>query len=409
MNRLRNYLVYATDFARFSRKMTSRGRVWSRDYREYLREERENPPFPKIIQIIPTERCNLRCGMCNQWGENGYFITGKRPVNSMPLESLIRFLEDYRKIEPDFLLSIHGGEPFMYREMDGLLDYIHEKKIDTFFSTNGTLIDRYVEKLARINRHTLYLLSIDGGEETHDNIRGQGTLAKVRKGMMELRSFSREVGTGLPKIIINYCVNEHNPEDIDEISKVARELRALVVNYNLRWYLPKEKGEEYDRLLKDEFKVQPTRAWTGWVTNHSFSKIDIALDRVYSKAKAQFWKPRFPFYSILPAGLSLKQAKAFYHDYNELFGIRSCIMPSAWLRIHSNGDLIYCPGHPDIVPGNVFKQDIREIFLNEISRKLRRKVEKNLLPICNRCCGLYMTKEATRFLGQGFVPKKSIS
>ena len=53
----------------------------------------------------------------------------------MAVADLIRFLDRYRQIEPDFLLSVHGGEPFMYHHMPELLDYLAEHRIDTYFST----------------------------------------------------------------------------------------------------------------------------------------------------------------------------------------------------------------------------------------------------------------------------------
>jgi len=65
-------------------------------------------------------------------------------------------------------------------------------------------------------------------------------------------------------------------------------------------------------------------------------------------------------------------------------------MPFYWARVHSNGDLIYCPGHPDIIAGNAFRDGFMEAFNSETSIKFRRHILHNRLPICNRCCGLYM-------------------
>ena len=43
---------------------------------------------------------------------------------------------------------------------------------------------------------------------------------------------------------------------------------------------------------------------------------------------------------------------------------------------------------------------------NEDEKLVRKKVEKELLPICNRCCGLYMTNASTRHLGPGWEPAR---
>jgi hypothetical protein len=108
----------------------------------------------------------------------------------------------------------------------------------------------------------------------------------------------------------------------------------------------------------------------------------------------------------MPTMLSRAQAKSFYQDYDEVFGITSVSCLRLGSGYISRGELIYCPGHPDLIPGNVFTGEIREIYLNEMSTKLRKRVEKEFLPICNRCCGLYMTHHATRHLGKRFVPEK---
>lgn len=402
-----SYLTTAIDYLGLYWRARRRARTWAGAYRPYLDGKADRPPFPSVVQLLTTERCNLRCKMCNQWGDNGYFLAGKRDPSSMPIDGVLSFLDSFAKLNPDYLLSLHGGEPLLYRETPELFRYIAEHRIDTMISTNGTMLGVHAKSLARANRHLVYLLSIDGGEETNDRIRGAGVLKKITEGLVELRRECLAQRTGRPKLVINYCVNEHNPDDIEAIVEVARELGALFVNYNLRWFLPQEKGEAYDRILQEEFGVRPSGAWSGWVTSDTFEGIDGALDRVYRKKRFQAILPLPPFATILPRALTQDQAKAFYHQHDALFGIEKCIMPSYWARIHSNGDLIYCPGHPDIVPGNVFRDDFETIYLNKLSQQLRRRVEKKLLPICNRCCGLYMTDLATAHLGKGWVPQPS--
>ncbi len=389
-----NRLIQIQDYIKLFSRNNKRSKNWAKVYKKYLKAPSLSPPLPVVLQIIPTELCNLRCKMCNQWGDNGYFLENKRPVSHMPIEKLTAFLDSFKRQNPNYLLSIHGGEPFCYKDMSALLDYIYENKIDTFFSTNGTLINKFATQLAKINKHTFYLLSIDGGAETNDYIRGKGITDKIIKSIKELEESCIKQKSGLPKLIVNYCVNEYNLEDIDNITSVAKEAGALTINYNLRWFLPEEKGVEYNKIIENEFKVTPTNTWTGWKTESKFEKISEAIDKIYSKKNKLF--P--PYYTVMPRDLTSKQAKLFYTDYNEIFDLKSCIMPSYMVRIHSSGEMIYCPGYPDIVPGNVFNDDFKTIYLNKLSTQLRKRVEKDLLPICNRCCGLYMTYSAKKYL-----------
>ena len=75
-----------------------------------------------------------------------------------------------------------------------------------------------------MNRHAMYLRSIDGGEETNDLIRGKGTTRKIIEGIHLLRDHSLGMRNGFPKIVVNYCVDEHNPGDIDRVTPIAREV-----------------------------------------------------------------------------------------------------------------------------------------------------------------------------------------
>ena len=75
---------------------------------------------------------------------------------------------------------------------------------------------------------------------------------------------------------------------------------------------------------------------------------------------------------------------------------KTCFMPSYWARIHANGDLIYCPGHPDVIAGNVFRDGLAAAFNSETSIRFRKHLLEQRMPICQRCCGLYMNHAARK-------------
>ncbi len=405
MRRLFDRFRYFWQFFRYNSRVNTRAKRWVVEYKKYLAGDQIRPPLPAVVQLTATEHCNLRCPMCNQWGENGYFLTGKKEASHLDGEKLILFLNHFKSVNPAFTLSIHGGEPFAYKHISTLLDWINETKVDVLFTTNGTLLKNSVDRLAKINRHVAYYISIDGGEDTNDKIRGKGATQKIIEQVDCLRQACAKAGTGLPKIMINYCLCEHNPQALDDVESVAHRLGAFLINYNFRWYLSPGKGEEYDQVLINEFKVKPTRAWTGWVTDNKFENIGPVIKKLYQKINTLRLFP--PYINMIPKGLKESDALLYYQNYNEMFGIKGCIMPSYWARIDSLGNLLYCPGHPDILPGNVFENDFRDLYYGSVSTQLRKKVEKELLPICHRCCGLFVSYPVTKKLGGNFFPNPS--
>src|ERR1051325_5934234 len=82
--RLTDYL----HFARMYRRNRRRQRVWGKLYEEAVRSKSFKLPVATVVQLIPTEACNLRCPFCNQWGESGYFFDGVRRVQHMDFEGL---------------------------------------------------------------------------------------------------------------------------------------------------------------------------------------------------------------------------------------------------------------------------------------------------------------------------------
>lgn len=388
--RLTDYLHFARLYARNQRRQ----RVWGKLYEAAVRSQTFTLPAATVVQLIPTEACNLRCPFCNQWGENGYFFDGVRRVEHMNEDSLIRLM---RSLSPrDSLISVHGGEPFVYKHIDTLLELLHEQQFDVIFSTNGTLLQSHLTPLAKV-RNLIFLLSIDGDEAAHDKVRGKGTFKQARDAMAALFELRRQLGLPLPAVIMSTVVCEWTTDVLERVYDVAREFDALAINYNFRWFLTEDVGQAYERHLQREFGLKSSGAWRGWTSanheKHDYSRVAESLSQVMTR-KRRFTRP---FVFTTPSQLRGSDYKTYFTDYLDTFGAESCFMPFYWARVHANGELIFCPGHPDIIAGNVFRDGFMESFNSDVSIKFRKHILTNRFPICNRCCGLYMTNPARPF------------
>lgn len=382
-------------FARMYWRNYHRQRVWGRSFEASVRDGSFKLPAATVIQLIPTEACNLRCPFCNQWGENGYFRSGVRHVEHMNERALARLM---RSLSPrDSLISVHGGEPFVYKHTVALLELLREQQFDVAFSTNGTLLKPYLRQLSQI-KNLSFLLSIDGDEETHDKIRGRGTFKQAREAIADLFQERRRIGMPLPLVVMSIVVCEWTTEVLGKAYLVAQDFNAFAINYNFRWFLTEDIGEAYERHLKKEFGLKSSGAWRGWVSpnheKHNYGNVADALGRVLRKKR---YRLSPPFVMTTPSQLRGRDYETYFTDYLNTFGNESCFMPFYWARVHANGDLIFCPGHPDIIAGNVFREGFMESFNSEMSIKFRKHILTNRFPICNRCCGLYMTNPARPF------------
>src|SRR5215212_8024039 len=129
--RITDYLHFARMYSRNRRRQ----RVWGKLYEESVRSQSFKLPSPAVVQLIPTEACNLRCPFCNQWGENGYFLDGTRRARHTDESALVELV---RSLSPEAsLINIHGGEPFAYKSIDALLEVLGERPFDVLVTTNG--------------------------------------------------------------------------------------------------------------------------------------------------------------------------------------------------------------------------------------------------------------------------------
>jgi MoaA/NifB/PqqE/SkfB family radical SAM enzyme len=386
---LKDYLHYARFYWRGRRRLER----WRKDFETAVRGGTFKLPNAAVVQLIPTEACNLRCPFCNQWGEAGYFLAGSRKVESMDEGAITSLV---RNLSPAYsMINIHGGEPFAYKQIDNLLQSLAERDFDVLITTNGTLMKSHLPALARI-RNLAFILSIDGDKATHDSVRGEGTFTRITEGLECLFELRRELGLPLPLVIMSTVVCEWTTDVIERAYETAKKLGVFMLNYNLRYFMPESAGLAYEKHLKEEFGVTSSGAWRGWVSpahdQHDYSETITRLRRLLRQKRV------LPPYVVTgPSHLRGEDFKRWFSDYLETFGNESCFMPFYWARIHANGDLIFCPGHPDVIAGNVFRDGFMESFNSEMAIKFRKYILTNRLPICNRCCGLYMTNPARKF------------
>ena len=382
-------------FARFYWRGRRRLQRWSKEFETSVRDGTFKLPSASVVQFIPTEACNLRCPFCNQWGVAGYFLAGSRKVESMETSAITSLI---RSLSPkDSFINVHGGEPFAYKHIDSLLTALAERDFDVLITTNGTLMKTHLPSVARI-RNLAFILSIDGDEETHDQVRGNGAYAQATEALECLFQLRRDLGLPMPLVIMSTVVSEWTEDVIEKAFQTATELGVFILNYNLRYFMPENAGLAYEKHLEDELGVKSSGAWRGWIApaheQHDYRETAKRLQQLLKRKRFKLLPP----YAVSgPSQLRGKDFENWFSDYLNTFGNESCFMPFYWARIHANGDLIFCPGHPDVIAGNVFRDGFMESFNSEMAVRFRKYILSNRLPICNRCCGLYMTNPARKF------------
>jgi len=140
----------------------------------------ELPPLE--FYIFTSELCNLKCKMCRQNKDFNEF-----PVDT--IESLVHEI-GWEKIDR---FGWVGGETLLTKDALNLLDFVSNEDVKgtcIYITTNGILIDRYIDAIHKIDN--LFLtVSIDGKEDIYENIRVNAKWDKLKQNLDLIKSYKK--------------------------------------------------------------------------------------------------------------------------------------------------------------------------------------------------------------------------
>ena len=361
-------------------EMVIRKTIWNKI--DYLREDNiVRPPIQVGLKL--TNRCNMRCLMCAQWGESGYHLSKE---NQMPVQEEIPFsayqklFYDLKEFKPKYY--IWGGEPFLYKDIFKILKELDELKMTSSLVTNGFNLENDAEQIV-ISGLNILFLSLDGTEDLHDSIRNcKGSFNRIKNGIIALNQAKKRCKKKNPVICLIFTINNSN---MDQIYNTFRLIDTLDVDFTLgyySWFTNFEIGNNHRDIMKEKFNCE-ANSWQGYV--YSENKIDGATVKKQMEMlnNSSFKIP----YNFFPS-LSLNDIEEYYNNPSNTFKYKKCLYPWDTIEIQPNGDVVTCRDFPDYITGNISSNGILDIINNEKSRLFRKELKKGLLPICSRCCGL---------------------
>jgi MoaA/NifB/PqqE/SkfB family radical SAM enzyme len=397
----------------FARRHLGRMTAGRRDVMAHLSAPSpENLPMPTFVQLRVTNLCNLRCKMCGQWGETGIFRShsGDDPTDGalerqriveligakrqLALSDYVRLLDEIVSWNP--IVSLFGGEPFLYPDILPLIAEIKRRGLACTVITNGGRLEALAKELVELGIDSI-AVSIDGPPEVHDRIRGRSdSFAKAEAGIRAVARWRKQLSRRLPMVMAILPVTELNLGEIGPAVEALRRLPLDTINVGLRWFVPENVGEEYERVMREDLGVTAT-SWKGFAFDSAsaFGTREGQLTELVRLLKA-LRRRRFvdsslgrPWTSFVPA-VPAERVPDYFSNHAETFGHRLC--PVAWYfaQVEPDGEVCFCGDFPDYFIGNVRRQPFREIWTGEKAARFRAKLAKEPLPICARCCGNFV-------------------
>jgi MoaA/NifB/PqqE/SkfB family radical SAM enzyme len=198
---------------------------------------------PFLLYFKPTARCDCRCVICDRWQRRS------READELSLDAIETMLRKFRRAGI-VVLILWGGEPFLRRDLPGILRAGRAAGLRTSLCTNGNLLLRRCDEVVPLI--DVMACSIEGYGEVHDELRG-------KKGLFDLALRGLEAARAHRgcEVKIWTVVHGRNFGDVGRLASLARDLGigieffpiSAIAGYNKDLLLTsRQRDEAFGRL-----------------------------------------------------------------------------------------------------------------------------------------------------------------
>jgi len=345
-------------------------------------------PLPEEISFKLTNRCDLRCSHCYQWGDQGYHrsLPQVDQGSDLPLPVVAKVLEETRAIGSN--VFVWGGEPLVYRYWDGLCDLLAADPRWTSICTNGTLLDRRLASLVRISSHLETSISIDGLEAEHDALRGAGAFTRTMRGLRALVSAQRS-GAYRGEISVNCVMSDAMVPRLFELVAFLEAEGVGTIYLSFPWFISEASAALMDEYVAAHFPHMRAPAQPSW-HSFTFGLQPERLDRLraeLARIDGASWRVKLRYNPALEPG-ELDEFIAGSHRPAQ--GKTRCLALRTRLDVFPNGDVVSCKFFPEFSVGNLGQAPLAEVWHGEPYERVRETVSTcGLMPVCAKCNLLY--------------------
>jgi len=333
------------------------------------------------IQWHITNDCDMRCKHC--------YIPHEIKSDNRNKLSKTRSMEIIDELRSLCLswgvhgrINFSGGNPLLDNDFFELAGYASKNNIRVGILGNPTSLTNknIVQKLKKLPVWR-YQISIDGLQENHDFIRGNGNFKIALEGLDML------VANNIPSVVLS-TITRNNMQDIPELAKLVFEKGVKV--YDFARIVPTGESEDWKDLLPRpcEYRDFLLRMFNSYLD----IKKHIPNARIGVKD---------PLWLLLYRQLGLLRPIA---DLNKIYG--GCSVGINGFCLDVDGTAYSCR-RMEVPIGNAQTQSIYDIFINSAELNNQRKFENiegccecDIMPVCRGCLaishkvnGSYFTKD----------------
>jgi MoaA/NifB/PqqE/SkfB family radical SAM enzyme len=188
------------------------------------------PTPTKRAVIEPLRLCQIRCRFCYYSHQEMKKVRKYKKVK-VEIDQAIERGNNY--------IDVTGGEPFLYKDLETMIDYVHSRGLRICVITNALFGEKRTQQVLDTGVDGL-LVSAHGMADTHDYL-------VQRKGARKDQQRLLEQVTGKTMLRFNFVMNRFNESEIFETAKWMSTFNPKIVNFiNMNPHY--EWGDKYDEI-----------------------------------------------------------------------------------------------------------------------------------------------------------------
>jgi KxxxW cyclic peptide radical SAM maturase len=317
-----------------------------------MRHNSDKPlyPAPVLAHLAITNRCNMHCKYCSV--RNLHEKIEDLELSTADWKKIIDILADWGV----FQIGFTGGEPTLRKDLPELIKYVRDKGCVCNLTTNGWFVDEKMVEAFKDAEMTQCQISLDSHiPEIHNTLRGIGSHERVLKSIKLLQEKGIAVG-------VDTVVSKNNihtiPEMIDWMAK------------NNIPYLTLIKLKKGDLPFNKFLELSP-----------SYEEYSELIRYVCSREKNE--NPNITLDCGSVSNLQRVATKVQLSD----IPVAGCPIGHHLICVSPNGDIYPCAAllEQKFCLGNILKEDIMEIWNNNVTFKEFRLIKQKIEGKCKNC------------------------
>jgi len=297
-------------------------------------------PYAAIIETGNT--CNFQCATCPTPHK---LIHSRRPPMMMGLSSFQKIIDNVKNYV-HIVYVYNSNEPLLNPEIVEMIKYAANANLHTMISTNASLLNEE-KSLAILNSGLGEIrFALDGlTKESFEAFRVGGNFEEVIGNIRRFCQLKAQMRKHRPIVTLQFILNRYNQDQIPDIRKFAKEIKADKLYIKPFILSPYAYSEEERKVLARKF----------------FPTKDIYDDEIVYKKEDD---------ELLPKNLPKK-----------------CPAVKRVFTVLANGEMVMCcfDLFGDYSYGNLVENDFKTLWFSPKGKKIRHLAHKRAFPLCQKC------------------------